>query len=114
VSALGLSSEVKTALEAIAADGRLDLAKKLASKAAALKAVTSKTLDATVVSAVALTKDQQATVSKALPSYAPAGQTVNVEFVVVRPPLGGRRAHAVPRACRPALSPITRRSTPLQ
>ena len=84
MSALGLTAEVKAALEAIAGDGRLDLAKKLASKAAALKAVTSKTLDATVVSAVALSKDQQATVAKALPAYAPAGQTVNVNFVVVR------------------------------
>lgn len=84
MAALGLGAEVKGALEAIACDGRLDLAKKLASKAAALKAVTSKTLDATVVSAVALSKDQQATVTKALPTYAPAGQTVNVSFVVVR------------------------------
>lgn len=89
IAALGLAPEAKAALQALAAEGRLDLAKKLATKAGELKAVTSKTLDAEVRSAVALSKDQQAAVAKALPQYAPAGQTVNLNFTVDPAVLGG-------------------------
>lgn len=61
----------------------------MAIKAADLKAVTSKTLEAEVRSAVALSKDQQATIAKALPAYAPGGQTVNVSFAVDPAVMGG-------------------------
>jgi F-type H+-transporting ATPase subunit delta len=89
VGGLGLSAEVKSALETLAAEGRLDLAKKLAVKAGELRSVTSKTVDAEVRSAVPLSKEQQAAVAKALPSYAPAGQAVHVNFIVDPAVLGG-------------------------
>jgi F0F1-type ATP synthase delta subunit len=78
-----------TRAESLASAGRLDLLKTVASKAATLRSVTSKALDATVTSSVPLTKDQQAAVTKALPQYAAAGTTVNVNFTVDPAVLGG-------------------------
>ena len=89
VAALSLTPEVKTVLTDLAAAGRLDLAKTVAFKAAQLKAVISKTLDAEVRSAVALTKEQQAAVAKALPQYTTPGQTIDTKFVVDPAVLGG-------------------------
>lgn len=89
ISALGLSAEVKTLMETLASEARLDLIKKAASKAADLRLVTAKRVEAVVASAVPLSKDQQAAVSKALPQYAPSGQTLNVSFVVDPAILGG-------------------------
>ena len=89
VGALSLSPEVKSVLTALAAAGRLDLAKAVASKAVLLKSVTSKTLDAEVRSAVPLSKEQQAAVAKALPQYAAPGQTIDTKFVVDSAVLGG-------------------------
>lgn len=89
VAGLALTPDVKAALESLARDGRLDLVKKAAQKAAELRAVISKTLDAEVRSAVALSKDQQAAVAKALPQYAPGGSSVNVTYVVDPAVLGG-------------------------
>lgn len=73
----------------MAGDGRLDLIKRMAVKAAELRGVTSKVVDVTVTSAVALSKDQQGAVSKALPGYAPAGMSLNVAFTVDPAVLGG-------------------------
>jgi F0F1-type ATP synthase delta subunit len=67
----------------------LDLVKKMASKAGELRAVSSKSTDATVTSAVPLSKEQQATLAKALPAYAPAGTSLNVNFTVDPAVLGG-------------------------
>ena len=89
IAALALTPDVRAALESLAAAARLDLVKKTASKAATLRAVSSKTLDAEVRSAVPLTKEQQAAVAKALPQYVPAGQTVNVAYAVDPAVLGG-------------------------
>ena len=83
IAGLGLAPEAKAVLETLASEGRLDLVKKVAVKAGELKAVTSKTLDAEVRSAVPLSKDQQAAISKALPQYAPGGQSVNITYTVV-------------------------------
>ena len=69
VAALSLSPEVVRIVETIAAEGRLDLLKHIARKAAEMRAVTSKALDAVVTSAVPLTKEQQAAVQKALAQY---------------------------------------------
>lgn len=63
--------------------------KKVAEKAAELRAVTSKSIDATVTSAVPLSKDQQAAIGKALPAYAPAGNTLNISYTVDPAVLGG-------------------------
>jgi len=89
IAALALTPEVRSALESLAAAARLDLVKKTAAKAATLRAVTSKTLDAEVRSAVPLSKEQQAAIVKALPQYVPAGQSVNVAYEVDPAVLGG-------------------------
>lgn len=89
IAALNLSAEVKGVIETLASEARLDLVKKVASKGAELRAFTSKVVDATVASAVPLTKEQQAAISKALPSYAPAGNSLNINFVVEPAVLGG-------------------------
>ena len=65
------------------------MVKNAAAKAADLRMVISKTLDVEVRSAVALSKEQAAAVTKALPAYAPAGNSVNVSFVVDPAVLGG-------------------------
>ena len=89
VAALSLSPEVVRIVETIAAEGRLDLLKHIARKAAEMRAVTSKALDAVVTSAVPLTKEQQASVAKALPAYAPAGSNLSVSYAVDPAILGG-------------------------
>lgn len=89
VADLKLSDDVKRALEEVAGDGRLDLAKRMAAKAAELRSVTSKVVDVTVTSAVPLTKDQQGAVGKALPGYAAAGVSLSVNYVVDPAVLGG-------------------------
>ena len=89
IAALGLSAEVKAALDALAADAHLELVKKLASKAQDLRSVTSKVVDAEVRSAVPLSKEHQATVTKALPQYVPAGTNVSVSWTVDPAVLGG-------------------------
>ena len=89
VAALNLSPEVRGALEALAAEAHLELVKKVASKSADLRAVTSKTVDAEVRSAVPLSKEHQAAVVKALPQYVAAGQQVNVSWTVDPAVLGG-------------------------
>ena len=61
----------------------------IARKAAEMRAVTSKALDAIVTSAVPLTKEQQASVAKALPAYAPAGSNLTVSYAVDPAILGG-------------------------
>jgi F-type H+-transporting ATPase subunit delta len=75
--------------ETLAAEGRLDLVIKVAEKAATLRAVTSKSMDVQVASAVALTKDQQAAIAKALPAYTPAGTTLNLNYTVDSAIMGG-------------------------
>jgi F-type H+-transporting ATPase subunit delta len=75
--------------ETLAAEGRLDLVIKVAEKAATLRAVTSKSMDVQVASAVALTKDQQAAIAKALPVYTPAGTTLNLNYTVDSAIMGG-------------------------
>lgn len=89
VAALALTPDVRAALESLASAARLDLVKKTAAKAATLRAVSSKMLDAEVRSAVLLTKEQQAVIAKALPQYVPAGQSVNVSYAVDPAVLGG-------------------------
>ena len=89
VAALALSADVTRVVETIAAEGRLDLLKHIARKAAEMRAVTSKALDAVVTSAVPLTKEQQASVAKALPAYAPAGSNLTVSYAVDPAILGG-------------------------
>jgi hypothetical protein len=61
----------------------------VALKANELRAVTSRILDAEVKSAVPLSKEQQDAVTKALPKYAEAGQSLNVTFSVDSAVLGG-------------------------
>lgn len=73
----------------IAAAGRLDLLKHVARKASELRAVTSKSLDAVITSAVPLSKEQQAAVAKSLPAYAPAGSNLSVSYAVDPAVLGG-------------------------
>jgi len=63
--------------------------KRVAEKAADLRLVTSKAADAIVASAVALTKEQQAAIGKALPAYAPTGTSLNVHYTVDPAVLGG-------------------------
>ena len=75
--------------ETVASEGRLDLVKRLPEKAHQLRASSSKSIDATVTSAVALTKDQQAAITKNLPSHAPTGFTLNVKYSVDPAILGG-------------------------
>lgn len=75
--------------EALAEAGRLDLVKKVAEKAGEVRAVTAKSADAVVTSAVPLTKEQQAAIAKALPNYAPAGSNLNTIFTVDPALLGG-------------------------
>ena len=89
LAALSLTDAVKATLEKLAAEGRLERVKKLAAYAAELKAVTLKTTDAIVTSAVPLSKAQQEAVTKALPAYAPAGITVNPVFAVDSAVTGG-------------------------
>lgn len=86
---LALSLVATVLAEALAGDARLDLVKRVAEKAADLRLVTSKAADAIVTSAVALTKDQQAAISKALPAYAPSGTSLNVHYSVDPAVLGG-------------------------
>ena len=54
-----------------------------------LRSATSRIIDVDVRSAVTLTKDQQEAVSKALPKYVEAGQSLNVAFTVDPAVLGG-------------------------
>jgi hypothetical protein len=68
VSGLALSEPVKALLETLAAEGHLERVKSVATKAADLRAVTSKQVDATITSAVALSKAQQDAVKAALPT----------------------------------------------
>jgi ATP synthase F1 delta subunit len=89
IAALAPSAEVKAVMDGLATSARLDLVKKVAAKAAELRNVTSKVTDAVVTSAVPLTKEQQAAVSKALPQYATAGTSVNVTYTVDPAVLGG-------------------------
>ena len=89
IAALALTPDVRAALESLASAARLDLVKKLATKSATLRAVASHTLDAEVRSAVPLSKDQQAAITKVLPQYVPGGQSVNVSFAVDSAVLGG-------------------------
>jgi len=51
--------------------------------------VTAKAVDAFVTSAVPLSKDQQAAISKALPGYAPSGNSLNITYAVDPAVLGG-------------------------
>lgn len=88
MSALGLSEPVKALLTTLASEAHLERLKKIAAYAAELRAVTSKTLDAVVTSAVPLSKAQQEAVSKALPTYA-SGQTVATTFTVDPAIVGG-------------------------
>ncbi len=79
----------RTLAETLASEGRLDLVKRVAEKAAQLRAVTSKAADVVVTSAVPLSKEQQAAIAKALPAYAPAGAALNTNFAVDPAVLGG-------------------------
>lgn len=89
VQAIGLSDTTKALLEKLAAEAHLNRAKKVAAVAAELRAVAAKTVDAVVTSAVALSKAQQEAVSKALPAYAPSGQSVTISYAVDPAVLGG-------------------------
>ena len=89
IAAAAPSEPVVTLIGKLAAEGRLERLKKLASYAAELKNVSSKTLDAVVTSAIPLSKTQQEAVLKALPTYAGAGSTVNPVFVVDPAIVGG-------------------------
>lgn len=91
VQALSISEEVKGALATMAEDAALTRVKLVMEKATDLRAAVSKTLDAVVSSAVALTKAQQDAVKAALPAYAPAGQGLSITFVVDPAVLGGLR-----------------------
>lgn len=73
----------------LAEAGRLDLIKRVAEKAVDVRNVTAKSADAVVTSAVPLTKEQQAAISKALPNYTPAGSNLNTIFTVDPAVLGG-------------------------
>lgn len=73
----------------LASQAALHLVKKAAVKAAELRNVTSKTVEAVVTSAIPLSKAQQEAVSKLLPTYAPSGQGVSVAFTVDPAVLGG-------------------------
>lgn len=88
VGAIGLSDTTKQLLEAMAAQGSLSRAKRVAAKAGEVRAATSKSLDVTVTSAVALSKAQQEAVTKALPAYV-GGGAVTPSFVVDSAVLGG-------------------------
>lgn len=88
VQAIGLTDASKAALEAMAGDANLSRVKRVAAKAAEVRSVTSKTLDVTVASAVALTKAQQEAVTKALPQYI-GGASVAPVFTVDPAVLGG-------------------------
>ena len=89
IAAIGLSDPVKALLEKLAGEGRLERVKKLAAYAAELKNVTLKTTDAIVTSAVPLSKAQQEAIAKALPTYVPAGMSVNPIFSVDAAIIGG-------------------------
>lgn len=89
ITALGLLPEVAGVLETLGNEGRLELLTHVAQKAHDLRAVTIRVLDAEVKSAVPLSKEQQDAVTKALPKYAEAGQTLNVAFSVDPAVLGG-------------------------
>ena len=89
LGAQALSEAVKSLLEKLAAEGRLERVKKLSVYAQELKNVTLKTTDALVTSAVPLSKAQQEAIAKALPTYAPAGTSVNPVFVVDSAITGG-------------------------
>lgn len=91
IAALSLSEEVKAALNTMAEDAALSRAKLVAEKAAELRSAVSKTVDAVVSSAVALSKAQQDAIKAALPAYAPQGQNVTVSFQVDPAVLGGLR-----------------------
>lgn len=89
VAALQLSEPVKALLDTLAKEGHLERLRKVHAAAVELRAVTSKTLEAVVTSAVPLSKAQQEAVSKALPAYAGAGASVTPAFVVDPAVLGG-------------------------
>lgn len=89
LNALNLSPEVKNLFNTLASEARLDLVKKATEKAVDLRAALSKSVDVQVASAVPLSKEQQAAVTKALPQYAPAGSSINVNYVVDNNLLGG-------------------------
>jgi F0F1-type ATP synthase delta subunit len=89
IGAIGLSDAVKTLLEKLAAEGRLERVRKLAAYAQELKNVTLKTTDAIVTSAVPLSKAQQEAIAKTLPNYVPSGTSVNPVFAVDPAIVGG-------------------------
>lgn len=89
IAAANPSAEVKKVFEALAEEARLDLVKKVAEKALDLQAAAAKTVEAVVSSAVALSKEQQATIIKALPQYSAAGSSLNVSFTVDPAVMGG-------------------------
>jgi F0F1-type ATP synthase delta subunit len=89
VAALGLSDAVVAAINTMAAEGNLSRVKLVAHKAADVRAMTSKSLDVVVSSAVPLSKAQQDAVAKALPAYAPAGQALSPTYVVDPAVMGG-------------------------
>lgn len=89
IAAANLSPEVKAVLDSLASEARLDLVKLVASKAADLRSVTSKTLDASVTSASPLSKETQSAIAKALPAYAPSGYSLNINYTVDPAVLGG-------------------------
>jgi hypothetical protein len=91
VAALGLSAEVKAALDTMAAEAALNRVSVVSRKASELRNAVSKTVDVTVSSAVTLTKAQQDAVRAALPAYAPQGVNVNVAFAIDSAVLGGLR-----------------------
>ncbi len=91
VQGLALSEEVKGALAVMAEEAALSRAKLVAQKTADLRAAVSKTVDAVVASAIALSKAQQDAIKAALPAYAPSGQTLSINFVVDPAVLGGLR-----------------------
>ncbi len=88
VTAVGLSEATKTLLDTMATDGNLARVKKVLAKAHEVRAATSKSLDVTVTSAVALSKTQQESITKALPPYV-GGSTVTPTFIVDSAVLGG-------------------------
>lgn len=88
IQGLSISDAVKNVITDLAKDGKLNLVKPVATKAAEVRAITSKTADVVVTSAVALTKAQQDAISKALPTYT-SGQTVSVTYSVDPAVLGG-------------------------
>ncbi len=89
IAAAAPSAPVRELLTALGDEGRLDRLRKVGVLGAELRAVTSKTLEAVVTSATALSKAQQDAVVKALPSYAGGNANVTPVFVVDASIVGG-------------------------